>query len=345
METRAAIVAKASAQLAGTQACVVLAHIGRIETLAAQPIAGIARLVRNPFLVHAFMHARQHAHHFRPARIDADIRALCVHHVDGFGLAQFPRARIERIGSRGERAHGTDIHRIAGEFGSERFLEICGNLHIFAAAGGAEIGHARNLRRKTHTTRALNAARHDRFNERAHVFVFDSALVLVETVERGAAIGHRLILQIAFATLIADGAIERMIDEQEFHHAFARLFHERRVRVDLGGRAVLVGEYVPHLQRTRRLRLRRADPFDKTHTAIARDRQAFVIAEARDFRARKLAGLQQRDVIVRFDFLAVDNELTRHQHLHCQRPAGVRATQVMKGFLSARGHADDGWPE
>ena len=42
------------------------------------------------------------------------------------------------------------------------------------------------------------------------------------------AIGHRLVLQVAFAALVADRAIERMVDEQEFHHAFARLLHHRR---------------------------------------------------------------------------------------------------------------------
>ncbi len=55
---------------------------------------------------------------------------------------------------------------------------------------------------------------------------FDRALVLViaAAVE---AIAHRLILQIALAALVADRAIERMVDQQELHHALARLMHHR----------------------------------------------------------------------------------------------------------------------
>ena len=35
-----------------------------------------------------------------------------------------------------------------------------------------------------------------------------------------AAFAHRLVLQGAFAALIADRAVQRVVDEQEFHHAF-----------------------------------------------------------------------------------------------------------------------------
>ena len=56
----------------------------------------------------------------------------------------------------------------------------------------------------------------------ADVLVLDRALVLV--VAAGVdAVGHGLVLQVAFAALVADRAIERMVDQQEFHHAFARL--------------------------------------------------------------------------------------------------------------------------
>src|SRR3546814_19323804 len=68
--------------------------------------------------------------------------------------------------------------------------------------------------------------------------------------DRAAAIGDRLVLQIALAALLADRAVERMVDEQKLHHPFARLLYHRAVGLDdlpLGGR-----------QRARRLRLRRA---------------------------------------------------------------------------------------
>jgi hypothetical protein len=65
----------------------------------------------------------------------------------------------------------------------------------------------------------MNAPRHMSFDERAEIFVADGALILFEaaTVET---VGHCLVLQIAFAALIADRAIEWVIDQQEFHDPF-----------------------------------------------------------------------------------------------------------------------------
>ena len=119
-----------------------------------------------------------------------------------------------------------------------------------------------------------------------------------------AAIGDRLILQIALAALIADRAIERVVDEQELHHPFAGLLDHRAVGTDfltIGGG-----------QRAACLRLGRPGlHFDQTHAAIARDAEPLVIAEARDFLARQLARLQHSRARRDFDFLTVYGDL-RH---------------------------------
>jgi hypothetical protein len=70
--------------------------------------------------------------------------------------------------------------------------------------------------------RAVDAAGHDRLDDGAHIFLGHRPLVLGEAVV-AAAIGHGLVLQVAFAALVADRAIERVVDEQELHHPFARL--------------------------------------------------------------------------------------------------------------------------
>ncbi len=73
---------------------------------------------------------------------------------------------------------------------------------------------------------------HDRLDERTDILVFDGALVFL--IARGVdAEGHRLVLQVAFAALVADRAIERVVDQQEFHYAFAGLLDHRRVGEDL----------------------------------------------------------------------------------------------------------------
>ena len=55
-------------------------------------------------------------------------------------------------------------------------------------------------------------------------------------------------------------------------------------------------------------RLRRAFQLDEAHAAIAGDRQPLVEAEARDFRARHLGGLEQRVFRRDVDLDAIDDD-------------------------------------
>ena len=138
------------------------------------------------------------------------------------GLGQLPRPRLEGVGLRGQRADRAEVDDVALELGGHRPLEIGGDLHVLAAAGGAELGHAGDLGREADAARAVDAARHDRLDQRADVLVLDGALVLLEAAAVDA-VGHRLVLQVALAALVADRAVERVVDEQELHHPFARL--------------------------------------------------------------------------------------------------------------------------
>ena len=89
--------ASASSQLGGLEPPV-LADVGLVETLRAQAVGHVARLVGDPLLVHGVVVARQDAHHLAPARIDPDRRAERIHDVDDFGLAQLPGPRVVRPG-------------------------------------------------------------------------------------------------------------------------------------------------------------------------------------------------------------------------------------------------------
>ena len=113
-------------------------------------------------------------------------------------------------------------------------LEIGGDLHVLAAPDRAELGDARDLGHEADAARAMDAARHDGLDQRADILVLDRALVLAEA-RAVDAIGHRLVLQVALAALVADRAVERMIDQQELHHAFARLLDDGAIGAD--GRA------------------------------------------------------------------------------------------------------------
>src|SRR5262249_10966400 len=159
-----------------------------------------------------------------------------------------------------------------------------------ATAGGAHLRHARHFRREAHAAGALDAAVHRGLHQRAEILVLDRALVLLEAA-RIHAIGHGLVLQVAFAALIADRAIQRMVDQQEFHHAFARLLHHRRLGEHHRRLAVRSGAQVADVLGAGGDRLGwPALHLDQTHTAVAGDRETLVVAEARDLGARGLAG-------------------------------------------------------
>ena len=285
------------------------AHIGTVETLRLQAVDDVARLVGNPFLVDRVIDARQDAHDLAAARIDPDRRAERVHDVDRFGLGVFPRPGMERGRFRGQGADRAKVDDVALQFRGQRLLQIGGDLHVLAAADRAELRNARDLGHEAHAARALDAAVHRGLDQRTDIFVFDGALVLGEPGRVGA-IAHRLILQIAFAALVADRAVERMVDEQELHHALARLARHRRIGEDDRRLAVRAGAEILHRHRAGRGRLRRpAFHLDEAHPAVAGDRQPLVEAEPRHFRAGGLAGLEERIFGRNVDFLAVDDDL------------------------------------
>ena len=140
-------------------------------------------------------------------------------------------------------------------------------------------------------------------DQRSEILVLHRALVL-EIAAAVEAIGHRLVLQIAFAALVADRAVERMVDEQEFHHAVARLLRLGAVGVDhhaLGGR-----------HGAGRDGLRRLLLLDEAHAAIAGDGEPLVVAEMRYLDTGALARLEHGGARRHLDLDPVDGELRHH---------------------------------
>jgi hypothetical protein len=308
---------------AGGNQLAVLAHIGAVEALRAQAVPDEAGLVGNPLLVHRLVDARQDAHHFAAPAIDADRRADRIHHVDGFGLGQLPRPRLEGEGLRGQRADRAKVDDIALQLRGHRLFEIGGDLGILATADQAKLGNAGNFRGEADAARAVDAAVHHRLDQRSDIFVFDRALVLM--IARGIdAEGHRLVLQVAFAALVADRAIQRMVDQQELHHAFPGLLDHRRVGEDFRRLAIRARAQVAHVHGAGSLRLGRpALHLDQAHAAIAGDRQPLMEAEARHFRASVFRRLQQRVVVGYSDLFPVDLELCHSPQTPAEFPQSL----------------------
>ena len=285
------------------------ADIGFVQPLTAQTVPDKAGLVGNPFLVHAVMIARQNAHHFTALCVHPDIAAQRIHHVDGFGLGQLPRAGSERIRLGCQRTHRAQIDDVALQVRNQRLIQIAGDLGILAPAGLAHLGDAGHLCGKAHASRTADAAGHRGRHKRAKVQIVHRALGFLETCP-GHAIGHGLVLQVALAALIADRAIQRVVDQHEFHHAFAGLLDHGRVGLDHRRLAFGARTQVAHLHGAGGCRLRRpAHNLDKAHPAVAGDRQPLVIAKAWNLHPGLFTGLDQGHRALYFDFRVVDDDL------------------------------------
>jgi len=136
--------------------------------------------------------------------------------------------------------------------------------------------------------------------------------------------GHRLVLQVAFAALIADRAVERMVDEEELHHPFARLLDHRRVGEDFRRLAVRAGAQVAHAHGAGGGGLRRAAlDLDQAHSAVAGDRQTLVETETGNLRTGLFRRLKQRVVVGYLDLFPVDLDLSHAVFRSPQRPIGA----------------------
>ena len=292
----------------------IFTDVRRVEPLAAQPVPDIARLVGQPFLVHAIMVARQNPHHFAALGIHPDVGTKRIHHIDGLGLGQLPRPGGESIRLRRQRAHRAEVNDIALQFRIERLAQIRGDLRILAPTGLAQFRHARDLSDKPHAAGAGDTARHGSAHQRAQIHIIHGAFRLPEAGEIDT-IGHRLILQITFPALVADRAIQRVVDEQKLHHALAGLLDHWRVGLHHWRLPFWAGAQIAHLHGARRGRFwRAAHDLHQTHPAIARDRQPFVITEAGDFDPGLLTGLDQRHRRIHFNLFVVNDDCAQLAH-------------------------------
>src|SRR3546814_12711902 len=101
--------------------------------------------------------------------------------------------------------------------------DVCSSdLHIFTAEDRPDFRDARYFFGEANAACALDATGHYRFHDGTHVFLRHRPLILI-IAGIALAISNRLVLEIAFASLVADRTIKRVIDEEEFHHALPRL--------------------------------------------------------------------------------------------------------------------------
>src|SRR5215467_12014018 len=88
----------------------------------------------------------------------------------------------------------------------------------------------RDLLAKTDAPGAQDAALVIQCDAPANLYRFRLFHLVLQKTRLRVAVVDAELLQAAFAGLIADRAIERMIDKQEFHYPALTFLHQRRVR-------------------------------------------------------------------------------------------------------------------
>ena len=273
--------------------------------LVAEPVA-----IGQPGLVDLGGLARHGAHDPAAPAVVVQLRA------DAVVLARAPVARHlpgARVHARGPGIEGADRAQVddaAGQLRVQGLLHVGADLHELAPAEGAEFHVAGDLLREAHAARAVDAAGHVGRHQRSQVRVrydpprFGGARL-------GMAVLERRVLQLALPSLVADRAVERVVEQQELHGGALRIARGLGEGVDLHA--------LCHGRGAGRGRAAGPRHLDQAHAAVGRHGQPRVVAETRDMHADAVGDRDQHLPGVGLDLAPVD--LDAHgRSAHCGGP-------------------------
>mmetsp|Transcript_35721 Transcript_35721/g.50029 ORF Transcript_35721/g.50029 Transcript_35721/m.50029 type:complete len:367 (-) Transcript_35721:346-1446(-) len=207
-------------------------HHRRVEALRLESIVGESSLVRDPFLIHGFVEARDDSHHLVIARIHPDGGAHGVRNINGFGALQLPGPRSESVRLRRERANRAKIDDVSRHLRiKEGVLDVSADLHSVTASRSAKHWRTCHLGGEPDASRAVDATSHDSLHKRADVFVLYTTFGK-EEAGTVATESHGLILEVTLATLVANRAIKGVIRKEKLHDSLTSLVHQWRVGLD-----------------------------------------------------------------------------------------------------------------
>ena len=261
------------------------------------PVVLEASDVAHPVVVDLGVEARREANQprsLRPLRLRLDpggdvapLRALGADRVGGKRVV--PRARLEPVVARRDRADRTDVHQVAGQQRVHALFLERRDLAAVAAVDDVDLRVAVDVAHEPHAARAEDAAVAVQHQRRPEVDVGLHA-VAVELAARKfhpALVGPELvgeILKRTLAAFVAHRTVERVIHEQELEHAGARVddfLGPRRHHHAFGADG-----------RARRLQLRHLLDLDDADAARAVDADAGVVAVVGDRNPAFDGGLQ-----------------------------------------------------
>src|SRR5690606_14935466 len=195
-------------------------HFGvRKAVVGVQAVVRETIAVRNPALVDLVVVKGHHTHDAVVFGLNNHIGTQAVVRADALATRQLPGTCAHFVGLGQQRTHRAQVDHVARQFGLDGFAHKGGDFRVLAALDHAHFHDATDFLAKADTAGAMDAALHAvGRNKRTHVLGRHHALGFLVT-RTGCAVAHGQVLQLAFATLVAHGAIKRVVNPQEFHDA------------------------------------------------------------------------------------------------------------------------------
>ena len=178
-----------------------------------------AALVAQPAPVHWIGVDALIAQQFVTARLHCSATAHRTRSACALGFFQVPWARLEAVGLCSERANRADLHSVAAEVARKWLIGERGHLSGVASARELNECITSDFVGKTGAAIAQNATlavEQHQFANGDGLFVMT---LLFDVAALARAMAERLILQRAFATLIANRAIEWVVRKQQLDNA------------------------------------------------------------------------------------------------------------------------------
>jgi len=135
----------------------------------------------------------------------------------------FPRARLVTVRAAGQRSDGADVDAHAAFFALKMIFAVGDDDGVRAAHADAERLYVHTFIANAYATETENTAWSVVVDEFRPLFFRPVNFLFDEAAGVRAPVAEHHVLQLAFAALVANRAVERVIRQQKFEHALCAL--------------------------------------------------------------------------------------------------------------------------
>ena len=272
-------------------------------------LVGEAALVAHPVLVDLGVEAGAVALHLALVVLHVDVAAAGAAGAEAVGGGEQPDAGLEAEVAGGQCADGAEVGDAHGVGVVELTAGEGGDLGVVAALLGGQLAGTGNLVAEADAAGAEDAALAVEDHVGANGLGLALAVLGGGDARRLVVVRHVVVLEFALAGLVADGAVDRVVHEDELEDGLTGRLHAGGLGVDDrafgalvvagGGEAAGVGG------------------LDQTHPAVAGRGEGGVVAEVGDVHANLRGGPDDGGAGGDSDLLSVDGKSG-----HGRRPSG-----------------------